>query len=205
MFGYEWDVQNYGVPGYTVHQGTIVIEEYALKYNPDFIITLFGVNDCRDAINNDEEYKVSISPLTQYQKYFQKLFTFKIIFYIYFKTIEDYLRKNYNTRRVPLDLYVKKYNQIFDISMKKGALWIPMTQPLNPKDINTRHYKTISEYNEALKKFCAEKKIKIIDIAAEFKEYYLKNNRNFIWDHCHPDYEGNIFISDRIIDAIKGK
>ncbi|MEQ8763237.1 MAG: GDSL-type esterase/lipase family protein [Planctomycetota bacterium] len=43
--GRRFEVMNFGVPGYTTHQGRQILESDVLRYSPDVVTLLFGWND----------------------------------------------------------------------------------------------------------------------------------------------------------------
>ncbi|HON57079.1 MAG TPA: SGNH/GDSL hydrolase family protein, partial [bacterium] len=196
----KWEVQNYGVPGYTIHQGWIVLNDYALQYNPDYVFILFGINDSRPSPVSDAEYKVNI---ISFEKYLQKLFSYKLLMSFYFKALERQKMRGFDTVRVPLDKYEEFIIEFNNNSKKNRFVFIPMTQPYRQEFANTPFAQNIKKYNQALRNVCLQNNIEFIDLENEFNNYYLKNKRDLIWDACHPDAEGNIFISELMFEKIK--
>ncbi len=201
--GNDWDVQNYGVPGYTIHQGRIVFQDYALKYKPDFVVTMFGINDSRRAVFDDEKYKISLNAFTKIEKYLQKLFFYKLLTHYYFKLVEKKVSEKSNTFRMPIEKFISYQNFFFEESKKQNFIYIVMTQPYNPISRNSEFAVSIEKYNAALIDFARANNIALIDIAAEFNEYYEKTKKSLVWDYCHPDDIGNDYIAERILKIIE--
>lgn len=203
LYGYDWEVQNYGVPGYTFHQGRVALFDYALKYKPDYVISMFGKNDSREMPVSDDEYKVRINFFTKYEIYLQKSYTYRILM----KGIFYLSQKRQEQKKLKPRVSVEKFQQILEeinqVSKKENFIYIPMTATYNPEFIDTLFAQKIEQYNRCLRVVAKKNNINYIDISDEFYKLFKEKNKNYIWDACHPDAEGNIYIANRIIDKIR--
>ncbi|MBN1552924.1 hypothetical protein JW979_15730 [bacterium] len=69
----QYEVYNFGVPGYSSLQGKILLSKEVVSYNPDILIISYGINDSRLALESDSiSYIRNSSSLYNVKAFFMK-------------------------------------------------------------------------------------------------------------------------------------
>ncbi|MBP7653677.1 SGNH/GDSL hydrolase family protein [Candidatus Dependentiae bacterium] len=195
----KFEIYNFGVPGYTSHQGLAVLKKNVLKYNPDIITVCFGINDERLVAVPDKFRKVNINFFSKLEPYFQKLFTYKVLMKLYYDSIEQKLKKNFLKPRVSLEDYEKNLDEIISICSKKNINVIIITPPYNPALKDDEDFiKSMKKYRESAIKTAIKNNCRLADYSKKVDDTFKLENINYIWDSCHPDIKGNTILADML-------
>ncbi|HPQ20154.1 MAG TPA: GDSL-type esterase/lipase family protein, partial [bacterium] len=205
---YKFEVYNFGVPGYTSHQGLVVLKRYVIKYKPDVVIISFGINDERHVVVPDKEQKIKITILSNIEKYVQKFFTYQLLVRFYYLAAEKQFAKKQLVSRVSIADYKKNLEEMINICNEKNIKVILFTPPYNPIFIGSSFGNNMEEYNNAMKEVVnTNKAILLVDFKNKVFEIFEKEKKNLIWDGVHPDYDGNLLLAElislKIFDIIR--
>ncbi|GEM_PF-5260945 len=195
--GKKFEVYNFGVPGYTSHQGLIVLKRNVLKFKPDYLTLCFGINDERLVSIPDKIRKVNIGFLSKFEPYYQKLFTYKVFMKLYYDNVEYKLKSKSMRPRVSLEDYEKNLDDIIEICKKNNIVPIIITPPYNPT-FNDAFSESLEKYRESALKIAEKNNCPAADFSKNVTETFKTRQINYIWDSCHPDVEGNIALAEMI-------
>ncbi|MFH2136940.1 MAG: SGNH/GDSL hydrolase family protein [Candidatus Omnitrophota bacterium] len=187
--GYEnkkFEVINAGVGGYSSLQGVRYLEGKLIKYNPDLVISWFGINDRGQAVfYNDKQQKLPL------KESLEKTGGSKL-----YKFIKNYFLIMQYMPRVSYGDYYENCEQMLKLS-KKNYFDIVFITPFEADVHGSLIY--LNDYKEALEKLADNYDSTVLDVPPFFK-YKAKNM--FI-DSCHPDKEGNTVVAETIYTLLK--
>ncbi len=166
--GYDFEVINAGVWGYTVYQGERRLREF-LPLRPDLVLVSFGSNDAHSVFVSDAEYARRLSgrqwPLISGLKIGELLAAVSDRA----RTSEGAAEERVVRKRVPLGEYQEHLRRIAGLGREKGFAVAFLTRPYRGRSLVERHWKrSAPEYREATRRIATEEGVHLIDVYAEF-------------------------------------
>ena len=180
----KFEIINAGVGGYSSLQGLRYLEGKLIEFNPDLVISWFGVNDDSDALffaDKDQRLSSKVD-----QKADGLLERSKL--YLFFKNI--IFRPN--LKRVSTNDYYKNCEKMLLLA-KKNNFEIAFVAPVELEGKRIEYY---LPYKKVLEKL----KSKYNCITIELRDVLNLNSEidKFFIDNCHATAEGNKLIAELI-------
>ncbi|MBI4846195.1 MAG: SGNH/GDSL hydrolase family protein [Candidatus Omnitrophica bacterium] len=190
------EIINAGSSGYSSFQGLAYLRKEIYKYEPDLVISWFGVQDSscawfyEDKAQDALEYPDDNNSLMNSSRFY--------LFIKNFFFLSETLRKKI-PRVLPQD-YMANCREMLKISKEKGfkmAFIVPFH--LDLKKNKVFYYE---EYKELLLSLEKETDCLIIDVVPYL---FGKNIKELFLDSCHPSGKGNDFIAGIVFNDLKHK
>lgn len=222
----QYEVINFGIPGYTSFHGKAVFDHHALKYSPDLIILTFGANDGRP-IPKRVKMMLRKKPGIEKIKYFLWNFETYKLFRKILLSLFNPLEKMQNRKKAkePMEAFVtlKEYYQNLEYIIKKGkakgidfillGICCPIDYLARMSVLGKRQgvitidgmYKLIQAIPMVREKETFNKLIKYYQnlygekILKEKRILYVTN------DTCHPNVIGHQIIAEILFEKIRQK
>ena len=211
------EVINCGVPGYTSHQGLILLKEKILDYDPDIITLSFGWNDMWGAGRglSDREIKV-LSPFVIWlQNNLAKLATYRLVKYLILEVTEKEGLSGFDvenpTYRVTLNEYRQNLMEIRKIALENGITPVFLTSPAPQSSVYLgegrrtqleRIFMIHEEYNKVIRDLQQENQFLMVPLAT-----FFQNQAGFfdpeLKDYIHYNERGHAYVAELIARYIK--
>jgi len=208
------NIGNFGVAGWTTHQGIKQMKRDVTRIKPDVVTIYFGWNDHWNSIGIDDEKvsRLNASPLFN----FQSLRSVQLLT----KAYVGFHRRQRDRPplRVPIGSFRNNLTEMIDIARSMPAIPVLLTAPsshqkgLEPgffalqwvtdlDELVPRH----SEYVNAVRQVAKEKNVILCDLAAEFDKLPKEEVKDklFTEDGVHLTGEGNKVIADLLFDCFR--
>jgi len=208
------NIGNFGVAGWTTHQGIKQMKRDVTRIKPDVVTIYFGWNDHWNSIGIDDEKvsRLNASPLFN----FQSLRSVQLLT----KAYVGFHRRQRDRPplRVPIGSFRNNLTEMIDIARSMPAIPVLLTAPsshqkgLEPgffalqwvtdlDELVPRH----SEYVNAVRQVAKEKNVILCDLAAEFDKLPKEEVKDklFTEDGVHLTGEGNKVIADLLFDSFR--
>ncbi|MBD3219203.1 MAG: hypothetical protein GF310_13085, partial [candidate division Zixibacteria bacterium] len=215
--GQDFQVLNLGVPGYTSHQGLVLLKEKVLDFEPDLITLSFGWNDIWGAGRGitDKEQEI-LSPFVVWlQNTLAYLETYKLMKYLLLELTEEKGLESFNIRnpqyRVSQEDYGYNLSQIERIARDNGIIPIFMTSPkpdtriyFGPQAESQLEnlFQIHEEYNDVIRELRDEERFWVVPLAT-----YFKNQPGFfdprLEDYIHYNEAGHEYVASIIAQFLK--
>ncbi|HER00220.1 MAG TPA: SGNH/GDSL hydrolase family protein [candidate division Zixibacteria bacterium] len=213
----DFQVLNLGVPGYTSHQGLVLLKEKVLDFEPDIITLSFGWNDIWGAGKGitDKEQEI-LSPFVVWlQNTLAYLETYKLMKYLILELTEEKGLESFNIRnpqyRVSQQDYMYNLSQIERIAAEDGIIPIFLTSPAP----DTRVYfgpqaesqlenlfRIHEEYNQVIRSLRDREQFWVVPLAT-----YFKNQSGFfdprLEDYIHYNVKGHEYVASIIAQFLR--
>jgi lysophospholipase L1-like esterase len=208
----EIEVINCGVPGYTSHQGLVLLKEKILDYNPDIITLSFGWNDMWGAGGglSDRQQKTYSPFIIWLQNNLTQFATYRLIKSAVLGITEEEGLGGFDvenpTYRVTLDEYRQNLMSIHDIAVDNGITPIFLTSPAPQTEIYLgegkksqleRIFMIHEEYNNVIRDLQREKRYLMVPLAT-----YFQNQPGFfdpqLRDYIHYNQRGHAYVAELI-------
>jgi lysophospholipase L1-like esterase len=205
------EVLNLGVPGYTSHQGNVLLAQVGEDLTPDDVIVGFGTfNDwvpARGRVDADQQDAPGWHDLRLVQLRAKALGR---------AIPEDLVRAeprptldlaelatvdHDGLRRVPLAQFEANLRAIRDRSVELGARVVIVAQPL-PRVTALRN-PIACEYREVGRRLAEEWSAPFVDGWQVFEESGLSDSELFV-DFCHPSANGHRLLGEAVREALAG-
>jgi lysophospholipase L1-like esterase len=208
------NIGNFGVAGWTTHQGIKQMKRDVTKIKPDVATIYFGWNDHWNSIGIDDEdvSRLNASPLFN----FQSLRSVQLIT----KAYVGFRRRQQDRPplRVPIESFRNNLIQMVAAAGSMGTIPVLLTAPsshqkgLEPSffalqwvtdldELVPRH----TEYVNAVRQVAKENDVILCDLAAEFDKLPKEQVKDklFMEDGVHLTDEGNKVIADFLFDCFR--
>lgn len=208
------NVGNFGVAGWTSHQGVKQMKRDVTKIRPDVVTIYYGWNDHWNSIGiNDEEVsRLNASGLFT----FQSLRTVQLLT----KAYVGFHRRQQDRPglRVPIESFRNNLIQMVDTARSMGTIPVLLTAPTSHQkgrepdffalrwvndldELVPRH----REYVEIVRQVAKEKNVIVCDLAAEFDKLPKEEVKDklFTEDGVHLADEGNKVIADLLFECFR--
>lgn len=188
------EVINAGRSGYSSYQGLAYLKKDLSKYNPDLVISWFGIQDSMNAwFFEDKEQKipsaaVSKKNILEYSKLYLIVKNFPLIW----KAL------NSKIPRVCDEDFLKNCREMASFSQKlncKVIFIIPFRRDLKKDKILY-----LANCRNALLSMDNEYNCMIVDVVPFLSKY---NPKDLFFDGCHPNYRGNVLIAKAIYTLLE--
>lgn len=126
--GLEAETLNFGVDGYSSHQGRLVLDR-VLDYGPDYVTVYFGYNDHHFSNTSDRETRFAPPPLL---RLLERSHAYRYLRRQVLRATGGGGRLVQPKRRVDLDEFTDNLRRIVETVRARGAVPILMTTPLRP-------------------------------------------------------------------------
>lgn len=208
------NVGNFGVAGWTSHQGVKQMKRDVTKIRPDVVTIYYGWNDHWNSIGiNDEEVsRLNASGLFT----FQSLRTVQLLT----KAYVGFHRRQQDRPglRVPIESFRNNLIQMVAAARSMGTIPVLLTAPTShqkgrePSFFGLRWVTDLDElvprhreYVEIVRQVAKEKNVIVCDLAAEFDKLpkEVVNNKLFTEDGVHLADEGNKVIADLLFECFR--
>lgn len=191
------EVINAGSGGYSSHQGLVYLKQRLLKFNPDLVISWFGINDAGDSFfYPDKKQKLSKDDDENKRTILERSHLYLLIknFSLLMNEV-----KSQRPRVAPEDFY-KNCEEMLQIA-KGNNFEIVFIIPF--KIVREKHsIKHIDWYKKALLILADKYACEVLDVAGYFPRYDIADS--FV-DACHANSKGNKVIARIIYNLLKGK
>ena len=208
------NIGNFGVAGWTSHQGVKQMKRDVTKIKPDVVTIYYGWNDHWNSIGiGDEE----ISRLNA-----SGLFTFQSLRSVQLltKAYVGFHRRQQDRPglRVPIESFRNNLTEMVAAARSMGTIPVLLTAPASHQkgrepsflalrwvtdldELVPRH----TEYVNAVRQVAKEKNVIVCDLAAEFDKLPKEEVKNklFMEDGVHLTDEGNKVIADLLFECFR--
>lgn len=218
-----FQVINAGVPGYTSHQGVLLIKHKLIQLKPDLITVAYGWNEHYVYPFSDRERIKPVSPLVL--KFASVARRFRVI-----QGLEEINRrlafknKHELKYRVSFEDTRKNLLEMIALARNNNMKVILMTSPSNVltgqvsqwtldihsldnnKDNMTLRHKRV---NEIIKDVARETDVALVDTAKEFVKLKIEEKKELFYrpgeavDDVHPNEIGHSIIADELVKCIE--
>ena len=184
----NFEVINAGIGGYSSLQGVRYLKNILWKYNPDLVISWFGINDFSDALffeDKEQQFGATIN-------HKNKTVLDCSALYLFLKNIV--LAKRIQ-RVSPADYYRNCEEML--LFARENGFDIVFVVPFRVKKGRTRYY---LKYKNELEKLKEKYNCAVIDVLPYFADY--KDVNQFFIDLVHPNFEGNKIIASCFLKLV---
>ena len=208
------NIGNFGVAGWTTHQGVKQMKRDVTKIKPDVVTIYYGWNDHWNSIGIDDEQVSSLnaSPLFNLQslRLVQLLTRAYVGFHI--------SQQEQFPLRVPIERFRNNLIQMVDDAGNMGTIPVLITAPTSHQkgrepnffalrwvtkleELVPRH----TEYVNMVRQVAKEKNVILCDLAAEFDKLPKETvkNKMFTEDGVHLTNEGNKLIAHFLFECFR--
>jgi lysophospholipase L1-like esterase len=213
----KFEVINCGVPGYSSHQGLVLLKEKILGYNPDIITLSFGWNDIWGAGRGitDREQKIMSPFVIWLQNSLAKLQTYRMMKYMILELTEKKGIEGFNfenpSYRVSLEEYRENLMEIQRTATENGIIPIFMTSPA--PDARTyfgtgarsqldEFFLIHDEYNKVILNLRDQNRFWVVPLAT-----YFENQPGFfdptLKDYIHYNQAGHEYVARILAQFMK--
>jgi len=213
----KFEVINCGVPGYTSHQGLVLLKEKILAFRPDLITLSFGWNDIWGAGRGitDRQQKI-LSPFVIWlQNNLAYLRTYRLMKYLLLGLTEKKGLESFDLEhpayRISPNEYRENLEEIHRIATENGIVPIFLTSPA--PDAATyfgagaqtqldKLFRIHEEYNQIILNLRDQKRFWVVPLAT-----YFGNQPDFfdpkLKDYIHYNERGHAYVAEIIASFIK--
>lgn len=208
------NVGNFGVAGWTTHQGVMQMKRDVTRIKPDVVTIYYGWNDHWNSIGIDDEQVswLNASPLFN----FQSLRLVQLITKAY---VGFHIRQQDRPPlRVPIESFRSNLIEMVATARSMDTIPVLLTAPAGhqegqepdffalrwvnePEELIPRH----TEYVNTVHQVAKEKNVILCDLAAEFDKLpkEVVKNKLFMEDGVHLTGEGNKVIADLLFESFR--
>ncbi len=190
------EIINAGSGGYSSLQGLRYLEKILWKYDPDLVISWFGVNDNAFALfYPDKEQKMPVE-----ESLFNEIFGESKL-YLFFKNL-FFIKQSFKTfvPRVSLDDFYDNCEQMLQVA-KENDFEIVFIAPFQAVlDNNKVEY--LQGYPVELEALSRKYGSKVLYLKRYLDEYNLKK---IYVDTCHLNDKGNDIVAQAVFELLKGQ
>ncbi|NIP42961.1 MAG: SGNH/GDSL hydrolase family protein [candidate division Zixibacteria bacterium] len=213
----DFQVLNLGVPGYTSHQGLVLLKEKVLDFDPDIITLSFGWNDIWGAGKGitDKEQEILSPTVVWLQNILAHLETYKLMKYLILEVTEDEGLESFNIQnpqyRVSQQEYRYNLSQIERIATENGIVPVFLTSPapdtrvyFGPQSESQLEnlFRIHEEYNQVIRQLRDREQFWVAPAAT-----YFKNQSGFfdprLEDYIHYNVKGHEYVASIIAQYLR--
>jgi lysophospholipase L1-like esterase len=203
----NFEVLNFGIPGYDTKDHIKTIEDHVLKYNPDVIVIGYVLNDLPNPENIDVKYQKIELPFIGFW-----LRSSSYLYYFIESRLNELLRGNspdYNYESIMSKLYNSSlnknesdriYKQIADVANQNNITVLVVTFPIIYK-LNNYPFKEAHKHVDEL---AYKNHFLHIDLLKDYQRYRVEDLVVNQYD-AHPNELGQKIAADVISDYLMRK
>jgi len=207
--GRQFEVLNFGIPGYSSFQGLLLLKKYVLKLSPAIITLRFYANDTSDnlkigTILTDRECWMKLKSGDMKPSWFvllqNKVPRYKVIADIKKVVLSAGAKLNLikARKRVPVEEYIQNLKEIVKIARENNIKVFFIYETL-ATGYSLNDMINSNPYFQALRLVGREENIRLIDPITPFVE---RKHEALFFDEIHPTAMGHKMIAEQILKAL---
>ncbi len=213
----QFEVINMGVPGYTSHQGLVLLKERALQLDPDIITFSFGWNDIWGAGQGvtDREQKTYSPFIIWLQNNLAKLHTYRALKYMLLEVTEKEGLESFDPQnpkyRVSPEEYRENLEMIHDICVDSNIIALFFTSPSPDIEVyfgTGAHsqfknlFRIHEQYNQIVRDLRDHKGYWVVPLAT-----YFRNQPGYfdpeLKDYIHYNAKGHQYVAEIVTQFMR--